>query len=66
MRVAGMVSWQKFHEREFEILVNVKAVLLGRGLGKMVDKMDNVESMPTVLRGTVPLARTRTAVTDSV
>jgi len=65
LRVAGIVSWQKFNERGVEILVNMKATLLVNGLGKTADKVDNMSSMPTVQRGTVPLMSKRTTVMES-
>ena len=47
-------------------MVNMKAVLLARDMGRMVDMAESAYSVPTVRRGTAPLARIRTAVTESV
>jgi len=45
----------------------MKAVLLAKDLGKMADKVESAQSVPTlVTRGTVSLARMRTAVRESI
>jgi len=46
-------------------LVSEKATWLVKVSGKMADRMKSTESLPTVTRGTVPLATMRTSVTES-
>ena len=61
-----MVSREKFQWRGLITLVNKKAVLLARDFGKIADRVVSAYSVPMVTRGTVPLARMRTAVTESM
>ncbi len=58
------MSWEKFQERGLETLVNMKAILLITVSGKIVGRVESAYSVPTVMRGTVPLARIRIALTD--
>ena len=61
-----MVSSLKLNETAFWILVNTKAMLVARLLGKRADKAAIAYLMLGVRRATVPLAMMRTAVTDSM
>jgi len=66
MRNSGSMCWGKLRYMGLETLVNRKAMLLVTVLGKMADRMESARSVPTVTRGTVPLARTRTALMHSM
>jgi len=46
--------------------VSRKATFLDGVLGKIADRVETAELVPTLMRGTVPLTRTRTAVIESM
>ena len=66
LNALGMASWEKFQEQGCPTLVKTKPMLSTRDFGKIADRVDSAYSVPTQIRGTVPLARTRTAVTVSM